>query len=115
MKRGDVLGLLGVCLISLCFYTFCLICCVFHYYFNHPVAHILLLARASGDKTGVIAQVTGWSDSHEFRFSPHENSHLALSRVRGSFQDPELYLCGRRLPMVEQTRFVCVMFDPLLI
>lgn len=36
---------------------------------------------------------------------------MHFSRVRGAFLDPDFYLFGRRLPLVEQTRFLSIISD----
>ena len=58
-----------------------------------------------------LAQVTRWTDSHRFRFSPTKTVTVHFSWVRGSFRDPDLYLYYRRLPVVELTRFLDMILD----
>lgn len=59
-------------------------------------------------------RVTRWADSHGFHFSPAKTLTMHFSRVRGAFREPDLYLYGNRLPVVEQTRFLGVIFDSRL-
>lgn len=61
-----------------------------------------------------LGRVTRWTDSNGFRFSSTKTVAMHFSRVRGAFRDPDLYLYGRRIPVVEQTRFLGIVFDSRL-
>ena len=62
----------------------------------------------------VLGQVTRWADSHGFKFSSTKTVAMLFSRSRGEFSDPDLYLYGRRLPVVETTRFLGLILDRCL-
>ena len=60
-------------------------------------------------------RVTRWADSYGIKFSPTKTVALLFSRSRSEFRDPDLYLYGRRLPVIESTRFLGLILDRRLI
>lgn len=58
-----------------------------------------------------LGRVTRWADSHGFKFSPTKTVTMLFSRDKSEFRDLDLYLYGRRLPVVETTRFLGLVFD----
>ena len=51
-----------------------------------------------------LGRVTRWADSHCY-------VAMLFSRSRGEFRNPDLYLYGRRLLVVETTRFLGLILD----
>ena len=58
-----------------------------------------------------LGRVTCWADSHGFKFSPTKTVVMLFSWSRGEFRVPGLFLYSRRLPVVETTRFLDLIFD----
>ena len=56
-------------------------------------------------------RVSAWADIHGFRFSPGKTKVVHFCRLRGVHPDPDLYLNGRRLDVVEEHRFLGLVFD----
>ena len=61
-----------------------------------------------------INRVTQWADARGFRFSPAKTVAMHFCRIRGVHPDPDLYLYGRRLSCVEETRFLGLIYDSRL-
>jgi ribonuclease HI len=55
-----------------------------------------------------------WADESGFRFSPTKTVSVCFSGRRGIFPDPLLTLNGQKIPIVEKTKFLGVIFDKKL-
>ncbi len=58
-----------------------------------------------------LGHVTRWANRHGFNLSPTKTVTMLFSRAISEFRDPDLYLYGRRVPVVETTRFLGLILD----
>ena len=58
-----------------------------------------------------IDRTVNWAERNGFKFSTTKTVAMHFCRIRGVHPDPDLYLNGQRIPCVEETRFLGLMFD----
>ena len=58
-----------------------------------------------------IDSISEWAEVRGFRFSTSKTVVMHFCHVRGAHPDPDLYLYGRRISCVEETRFLGLIFD----
>ena len=58
-----------------------------------------------------IDRIAKWAEKQGFRFSTSKTVSVHFCRIRGVHPDPDLYLNGQRIPCVEETRFLGLIFD----
>ena len=58
-----------------------------------------------------VNQIVKWADLNGFRFSTSKTVAVHFCRIRGAHPDPDIYLKGTRVPCVEETRFLGLIFD----
>ena len=58
-----------------------------------------------------IDSIVNWAERNGFKFSTSKTVAMHFCRIRGIHPDPDLYLNGQRIPCVEETRFLGLMFD----
>ena len=58
-----------------------------------------------------IDRISKWAEKQGFRFSTSKTVTVHFCRIRGVHPDPDLYLNGQRIPCVEETRFLGLIFD----
>jgi len=51
-----------------------------------------------------------WADTNGFKFSSSKTVHMHLCRLRSAHPNPELALSGTLIPVVDQTKFLGVIF-----
>ena len=56
-------------------------------------------------------KLQGWSDKNGFKFSKSKTVCVHFCQIRGLHPDPDLRLDGALIPVVEQTRFLGLLFD----
>ena len=56
-----------------------------------------------------------WVDSNGFKFSQTKTVCVHFCRLRKAHPDPQLLLNGTSIPVVEQTKFLGLIFDKKLI
>ncbi|MEO1419301.1 MAG: reverse transcriptase family protein, partial [Bacteroidota bacterium] len=58
-----------------------------------------------------INRIDKWADNNGFKFSSSKSVVVHFCRIRNHHPDPDLYLKGRRLPCVEDARFLGMHLD----
>ena len=61
-----------------------------------------------------INKVVEWAERNGFKFSATKTTVMHFCRIRGLHPDPDLFLKGNRIPCVEETRFLGMIFDKRL-
>ena len=61
-----------------------------------------------------INTVVKWADTNDFKFSCSKTVVVHFCKIRKFHLDPELYLKNHRIPCVEETRFLGLIFDKKL-
>ena len=61
-----------------------------------------------------VNSITNWADANGFKFSTSKTVIVHFCRVRGLHPDPDIYLYGKRISCVQQTRFLGLTFDSKL-
>ena len=60
-------------------------------------------------------KIISWASKRGFRFSTSKTAVVHFCRIRGFHPDPDLFLCGQRIPCVENIRFLGLIFDNRLV
>ena len=58
-----------------------------------------------------INKLVEWAEMRGFRFSTTKTVVMHFCRIRGLHPDPDLFINGHRIPCVEETRFLGLVFD----
>ena len=58
-----------------------------------------------------IDRISEWAEVRGFRFLTSKTVVMHFCHIRGVHPDPDLYLYGRRISCVEETRFLGLIFD----
>ena len=61
-----------------------------------------------------IDKIITWAEKNGFKFSMSKTVTMHFCRIRGVHPDPDLYIHGQRIPCVEETRFLGLVFDSRL-
>ena len=61
-----------------------------------------------------INKIVEWAERHGFKFSTSKTVVVHFCRIRGCVLDPDLYLNGQRIPCVQETRFLGLIWDSRL-
>ena len=61
-----------------------------------------------------INNVVKWADTNGFKFSYNKTGVIHFCKIRKFYLDPDLYLKNHRIPCVEETRFLGLIFDKKL-
>ena len=61
-----------------------------------------------------IDKIIEWADTNGFKFSMSKSVIIHFCRIRGVHPDPDLYIKGQRIPCVQETRFLGLIFDQRL-
>ena len=61
-----------------------------------------------------INKIVEWADENGFKFSTSKTVVVHFCRIRGAHPDPDIYLKGQRIPCVEETTFLGLIFDQKL-
>ena len=61
-----------------------------------------------------IKHVQEWADLHGFKFSTNKTVAIHFCHIRKFHPDPDLFLQGERIPCVDETRFLGLIFDKKL-
>ena len=61
-----------------------------------------------------VNKIVGWAENQGFKISATKTTILHFCHIRGVHPDPDLYLYGRRIPCVEEARFLGLIFDKKL-
>jgi hypothetical protein len=59
-------------------------------------------------------KIQQWADENGFRFSPTKTVCMHFCNKRGLHLDPELKINGSPIPVVQQTKFLGLIFDSKL-
>ena len=89
----------------------------------HDVLHTLFVDDLSisfaGSRMPVIERklqltinnIIKWADMHGFKFSSSKTVVVHFCRIRGLHPDPDLSIKGQRIPCVDETKFLGLIFD----
>ena len=58
-----------------------------------------------------VNKIVEWAGKNGLRFSTSKTVAVHFCKIRGIHPDPDLYLNGQRIPCVEETRFLGLIFD----
>jgi len=58
-----------------------------------------------------LSKLTDWADSSGFKFSPSKTICIHFCKLRKPHPEPTLLLNGTHVPVVEEIKFLCVIFD----
>ena len=58
--------------------------------------------------------IVNWAERNGFKFSPGKTVAMHFCRIRGIHPDPDLYIHGRRISCVQETKFLGLVFDSRL-
>ncbi|GBL98168.1 hypothetical protein AVEN_268259-1 [Araneus ventricosus] len=61
-----------------------------------------------------VSNMTDWASKNGFLFSPHKTVCMHFCRRRGLHLDPEFQLNGSPIPIVQETKFLGIVFDTKL-
>ena len=73
-----------------------------------------LLGTAERHMQQCLNSLQRWSDSNGFKFSPNKTVCVHFCRQRRLHPDPTLLLRGHRIPVVDETKFLGLIFDKKL-
>jgi len=59
-------------------------------------------------------KLSHWADTNGFKFSSSKTVCIHFCRLRKLLPDPQLFLNGEPVPVVEETKFLGIIFDPKL-
>ena len=58
-----------------------------------------------------VNKIVRWADMNGFKFSTSKTVIVHFCRIRGVHPDPDIYIKGQRIPCVQETRFLGLIFD----
>ena len=72
------------------------------------------MANAERKLQLAVNRIVEWADMNGFKFSMSKTVIVHFCRIRGFHPDPDIYIKGTRIPCVEETRFLGLIFDQKL-